>query len=199
MLLPDIAKHLNTGDFWYVGSNSTFELHPSTSDSTDNEHIYPEHVLTQYHPQMPTVVRMLAVHARTTADNTHVYGCDIKASLSYINGDVVKFVDTLGIHKNMYIIDDIRIEERGIRKVFIRGYNLVIANGIVDNIEIPYVAEINESFMHVMPEELEKNYPGWEQRWQLCLDLGLSKDSFISHVFNNTPTQAIALQDITFD
>lgn len=199
MPLPDIAEHLNTGDFWYVGQDSTFELHPATSVSSYNDHIYPEHVLAQYHPHMPNVIRMLSAHAREAGDDVHVYGCDVKASLSYLNGDVVKFIDTLGMHKNMYIIDDLRIEVKEVRKVFIRGYNLVVKKGAIGNTELPIVTDMNDSFMHVMPEELEKRYPGWEQRWQLCIDLGLSKDSFIPYVFNNVPSQEISLQDITFD
>lgn len=175
----ELTDPLTQADKWMLGTEDTLTAVYVKPDGYTIEYVVPDSTLTQYHPQLPQAIRAMINWCGKDSGNTRVFRSHIQATLEVLRGAGLSFKDERG--EQPYVTRITRLTSLG-PTVQIWGQREVLGSEMGDY-SVPYSLHSSAGVFIVEKQELEARYPGWEARWKMGEELGVSLSELTQYAF----------------
>lgn len=192
----DLTDPLTQADKWMLGTENTLTAVFVKPDGYTIEFSVPDERMQRYHPQLPQAIRAMINWCGSDSGNTRVFKSHVQATLEVLRGTGFSFKDERG--EQPYVTRITRLTIQG-DTVQIWGQREVLGSEMGD-LSVPYSLHSSAGVFHVEKNELERRYPGWESRWKMGLDLGVSLSELTHYAFAPEGEKTMSLNPaITFE
>lgn len=179
---------------WEIANETSFRVqvykwnvYSDTLNVSDQE-------LSSQHEQIGPAIRAI-LGANPSVDSAP--GFKVVATLAMLKGAYLEFSYPQGNRRVMTEISGIVETMPG--EVLVTGLNAEVKHLEYKGETYPCVAHITPLSWPFNKDELEKAYPGWQQRYAVWEGLGLRPGELIPLVFSNQPTTGMSLPGIVFE
>lgn len=143
--------------------------------------------LSSLHPLLPGTLDAMLTYQRENYSTPSVSGLRIAQTLALLNNEYVNFTDVDGWGRKLVKLRSIERYQDSVDMVLLHGSDITTLPATVEQQAIEFALTSHTTHRVVKIEELNRQYPGWEERWRIGQDIGLEAQELIPHVFYNTP------------
>lgn len=184
--VPPIEELLYDADLWSVDPSGAFIATVICDSGDDDTYRVYEEDMAQLHPQFPDAVRCLV-----SWGTDGIKGRLVAATLDYYRDNIIKIKSKQGHEYIFREISEMYEIEPQHPLIRIQGQTLRMETAGAAFNHVLCVGQTPSTSIAFSRESLQKQYPGWEQRWSVAKELGLERDALSKYVFSNTtPTLA---------
>lgn len=188
VLSPDLFAAEITKDGDYLGAGTQYNV-------TAEE-------LASLHPLLPLSLRGLADYSEKTKSTRIVSGLSLHYSLLLLKNEHVAFNDSRYTPRQIVDIEGIHGVYDTPTLICIKGKHINTKLAHVDNTAIQVITDVEyKHSAYVQRAELEKHYPGWEDRLRIAEELSIDMKLRGLYVFGKleTPSQLVSIEGLSFE
>lgn len=167
----------------------------------DQEYAVTPAELSVLHPLLPETINAMIVHNWNTNRVAHVTGIDFCAALALLEGKSIKFIDVAGQERHVSYLMGISQHSENPNAWMIGGYDVQTKPHTIAGQNVLLVTGHEFVTRCADAQDLENRYPGWQERWKIGQDLGLSLSELQVDIFKAAPEPITThtMQQITFE
>lgn len=187
---------LSIVDYWQLDNYSEIQA------SIDG-HLVPVEAteLSVEYPLLPVAIRAL-IHRLSThyTRNAQATGEDVVQTAYLLKHGCVSFIDVGHVSRNVTNVRGLQLVNKG---SIVELTCTVVALDYAEHegFKVPYGMRSDHRDVKVTSVELNARYPGWQQRWECGIELGLDIEHVMLMTFTKAtdPLAAQALDTLTFE
>lgn len=197
---PTLPELLQKASHWEVRNPGTFEVFTSIWSGREFlTYLVSDNELAELHPHLPIAMRAMAEELATATTPGILSGRSVEQNLFILKNEPVRFKDIKGNLQEVMDLTDLRYVIGRNNMVVVTATTLSMGITYVDDIEVFFIYHSTSKEHRVHTEELDERYPGWQERWELGLDLELPMAVWLPNVLSASPaTLTFPLPAITF-
>lgn len=191
--LPSIADVIERALSWEIHDASVFKVIASTK--TTEMLLVSNEDLALVHPYLADALRAQIQWREQTHGDAVISGVLASATLDVLSNKYINLKYRHGTEKFFAEIDDVNVLTETVHLVG-TWVSTITTHSNGNAIRF---ATGRYTVKHAVPADLlEENFPDWERRWTIAIELGLESDERMHYVFaSTTPSSAINLPDIS--
>lgn len=150
------------------------------------------------HPLLPQAILAIAAHPDKAGRKEIISGHLVSYTLELLRGKQITFTDSqqkLRVFIKPTTLFSVPTDKT---QVNLRGTYVDVRTVNVGERDVQIAVHGYLSHANISKALLEENFPGWEKRWLMALDLGFANNECLPHVFFQ-PAQQNAVPFVTFD
>lgn len=151
------------------------------------------------HPLLVHCIRELSLRNKELYNHAHVSGENIKSAITYLTRGTIDISQEHGQTFRLVDIYTFHVEP-GLSEVIITGAPAHVTHTIKEGLSIPVVVTTGWATYEVPRTELEQRYPGWAQRLEIGMELGIDSADLIYYALQKplADVAPVAINDVTF-
>lgn len=192
--LPSVDQMLEDVYRWTLDKSDSLFGRYVDDDRQRKTYRVPDQILAQRHPLLPQVIRALHDFNSEKRGDTYAPGASVNLSLFYLESGTMRLPGVaLGEYHDFASINELDVWEHEKDTITVKGLELTVLTVTKDGVSIPFVAADTILRATVRRQDLDRDFPGWHERFSIGLELGLIAPDLARYMFTNDPTPAIAL------
>lgn len=171
-----------------------------TTDKSKS-YIVPDEDLAVCHPLFPASLRGLLAWFEDEDNDGFASGNAVLATLECLQYTPVYVQGHFSEGFIFSAIGTIELRPHFPEYVWISGRRVFMSSADESLNFAPFVTKTEADAVRVEKNYLDRHYPGWQERWEMGLALGIGRDELMAHVFDKNPKPLIPplTTDLTFD
>lgn len=157
--------------------------------------------LATMHPDLPATLNTLFSWLSKNKNQFHINAKQVSDNARLLNGQVLAFEDEDGEPRYFERVEMLKsftyFKEDSLMRI--RGRELATEN--INGTRFVVGFDNSLKTVSVSKSAMDIQYPGWESRWKIGLELGVDNEQLLDHVFSvsQRPPTSLALGNINFD
>lgn len=187
---------------WAQGQEETYIAQGYDQNHKSVEHIVPCAAIDDFHPKLLEAMDALSYWYERQEKKDHIPREAVIATLDYIQHGGIEMMSTDYRPVTLFGIQSMYTANWNENILDIRGMAVHTQTGRGPYQGVVFALSRYNAYPSVHKSDLEKRFPGWEQRWKIASELGVDMPDLVKHVFctnpTSTPVRGASMGDVTF-
>lgn len=188
LTLPPVDQMLEDVYRWTIDNDNS--LYGRYVDDNGNRETYkvPDALLAERHPLLPKVIRAIHDFNSKKRGDTYAAGATVNLTLFYLEQGSMRLPCLAsGEYHDFASISELGVSEHEPDTITVKGLHLSVLSVSEQDVTIPFVAADNILTTGISRAALDRDFPGWYERFVIGQELGLFVDDLSRYMFTNGP------------
>lgn len=187
--------------FWYLHDDDEHFILSRPAPGGAVKYLVPKQRLAAIEPSLPVVFAAhiqfnTAVDGQSSRPPNHT---TLAQTVAYLQKGLIEFVDDKGARKACLEVMDIHTKS-DTQQVLINAFVVHAGYVMHDGVHIPFIESAQRETLVLEKDSLNRQYPGWWERYHVASSMDLLHDETIAYVFSSPPgVDEIPSADYLFD
>lgn len=198
--LDKLRVLIQTSYKWVPGPNNTFIALGYDHKHQPVEQPVPFTLLDAYHPKLLQAMQALFHWYERQEKRDHIPNKAVIATVNYLQHGGIEMMSTDYRPVTLFSIQSMHTAAWSEHILEVRGMAVHTQTGRGPYRAVTFATSEYNAYPSVHKTDLEKRYPGWEQRWKIASELGVDMPDLVTHVFSTDPRseQTATMNTVTF-
>lgn len=174
---------------WFHHSHDTFRFEPVVTTAATPILLVSHDLLKQLHPDLPATISALIAWCLLNQDRAFSFNSHVSATVDYYLANLVEFTGRDGkirLAKGFTVFQDVPNTPT---VLWLRATSYAHRKSVFDSRSVTFITDYGVCDMEAHYDDMTERYPGWQQRWLVAKELGMSTADQALYALSKKPVE----------